>query len=206
MSGGAADDRTALLEEYRQLKAEMGEWSRVRNQFISFSLTAAAALYGLGFQWKNPYLFLSALVVQLPTMAVSVAADRSVIVLGTYIQVAIESRISQLNWETLVHKRLLVSGGSWLQILGLGVGGFIVLPPILSTAFAGLYWPWVRSAAGGIQWTSVESAIFVGVVLAVTLSAASFVVALLRGPSFRKSSLEAWTTLVSERSAGSPDR
>jgi len=194
--------RKALLEEYRQLKAEMAEWSRLRNQFIGITLTATAALFGLGFQWKNAFVFLATLVVQLPTMAICIAERSSILTISGYIQLMIESKIPGLNWETMIGARLRATRWSWIQSLTVGIGGFVALPPLLSLAFAAVYWPWARDAAGRLRWDSAGNWGYVLVTLVVLVSVGGFLLAYLREPRLRKESLEAWRALIDSTETG----
>ncbi len=194
-------DRKALLEEYRQLKSEISEWSRVRNQFIGISLTATAALFGLGFQWKNPFLFLATLLVQLPTMAICIAADTSILTISGYLQLMIEAKITELNWETMITARLRAAKWNWMHVLTVGVGGFVTLPPLLSLAFAGVYWPWQRSPSGPLRWNSLLNGIYFIVTLVVLLAVAAFLRTAFRGNLIRKETLEGWRALISPAEA-----
>lgn len=192
-----ADDLNvdALLEEYRQLKSEISEWSRVRNQFIGVSLTAAAALFGLGFQWKNPFIFLATLLVQLPTMAISNSANNSILTISSYIQIMIEPYVPELNWETMIAKSVRSTKWGWAHALTFGIGGLVTLPALLSLALAGAYWPWSRGTSGVHRWIfSLNGAYFV-VALIVLVSIVAFLSSSLRGNAVRKESLEEWNTV-----------
>jgi hypothetical protein len=191
-------DRQSLLEEYRQLKSEIGEWSRVRNQFIGMSLTATAALVGLGLQWKNPFVFLATLLVQLPTMAICMAERGSIVTVAGYIQVMIETKAPELNWETMISVRLSRTKWNWIRTLVVGVGGFVTLPPLLSLGLAAVYWPWVRTAAGLLKWQSPMNWIYFVIASIVVVSIVKFFRASFRESADRKESLEQWRALATE--------
>ena len=191
-------DKQSLLEEYRQLKSEIGDWSRVRNQFIGMSLTATAALIGLGLQWKNPFVFLSTLLVQLPTMAICRAESRSIVTISGYIQVMIETKVPELNWETMIGARLSTTKWNWIRTLILGVGGFVALPPLLSLGLAAVYWPWVCDASGLLTWQSPLNWIYFLIVCIVLVSIVTFFWASFRESMDRKESLDKWRTLATE--------
>jgi hypothetical protein len=198
MTDAQSIDRQSLLEEYRQLKSEIGEWSRVRNQFIGMSLTATAALVGLGLQWKNPFVFLSTLLVQLPTMAICRAESGSIVTISGYIQVMIEAKVPELNWETMIGARLSGTKWNWIRTLILGVGGFVALPPLLSLGLAGVYWPWVRTASGLLKWQSPLNWIYFVIVCIVFVSIVKFFRASFRESVDRKESLDKWRALATE--------
>ena len=198
MTDAQSIERQSLLEEYRQLKLEIGEWSRVRNQFIGMSLTAAAALVGLGLQWKNPFVFLSTLLVQLPTMAICRAESLSIVTISGYIQVMIEAKVPELNWETMISARLSETKWNWIRTLILGVGGFVALPPLLSVGLAGVYWPWVRTASGLLAWKSPLNWIYFLIVCIVFVSIVTFFRASFRESMHRKESLNKWRALATE--------
>jgi len=187
-------DRSAILEEYRQLKSEIGEWSRVRNQFIGVSLTAAAALFGLGFQWKNPFIFLAALLVQLPTMAICNAASISILTISGYIQTMIEPDVPELNWETMIAQAGNTTKRSWLHPLTVGIDGLAALPALLSLAFAGVYWPWRRSDSV-LRGVFSLNGVFLAVTAIVLVSIFAFWRNSIRGNSIRQDTLQRWKTL-----------
>jgi hypothetical protein len=187
-------DRSAILEEYRQLKSEIGEWSRVRNQFIGVSLTAAAALFGLGFQWKNPFIFLAALLVQLPTMAICNAASISILTISGYIQTMIEPNVPDLNWETMIAKAENTNKRSWVHPLTAGVDGLAALPALLSLGFAGVFWPW-KPSDSLFRWVFSLNGIFLVVAAIVLLSIFLFWRNSVRGSSIRKDALQRWMSL-----------
>jgi hypothetical protein len=199
-------DRKALLEEYRQLKSEISEWSRVRNQFMGLSLTATAALFGLGFQWKNPFIFLATLFVQLPTMAICNAADTSILTISAYIQLMIEAKVKELNWETMITRRLHATKWNWLHVLTVGVGGLVILPPVLSLAFAAIYWPWERGPSGLLRWSSLPNAIYFIVTLVVLFSAMTFLRTAFRGNVIRKDALDRWRALMTPSEAANSSK
>ena len=192
-------DKKVLLEEYRQLKSEIADWSRVRNQFIAVSLAATSALYSAAFELSNPYIFLAALFVQLPSIAICIAERQAIITIATYIQVMIEEKFEDLNWETSIQELLTHGRSDWLRSLTLGIEAFVALPPLLSLALAGAYWPWFNTASG--QPESQLLAIYIGVAIAMLYALVKFLVNYSRGASLRDERLRAWRSLDVKRGA-----
>lgn len=191
----------ALLAEYKRLTNEIADWSKVRNQFIGISLTASAALFSLGFKWGNPFVFLSALLVQLPVIPVCLAERHSILSISAYIQANIEPKISTLNWETSVSRILVDSKWNRIHMLTIGLEGFVIYPIILAFFFAGCFWPWKDDI--GVEWNILMLCVYVVIISIGLFLIVYFLIQYSKESTIRQNHISAWQNGTKSKSGNS---
>jgi len=172
------DKITALLEEYRQLKREIMEWSRVRNQFVVITLTVSATIFSFGFSTQNPYIFLVPLLIQIPCLYICLAERLSILTISVYIQHIIEPQISTLNWETWITKYYIKKNKkkrSPIKKLTVGISGFVLYPIIASFFLSAFYWPWLVESNGITELNVIGIIIFLLMLLVALIIIIQFI-------------------------------
>lgn len=192
------DKMTALIEEYKQLKSEIMDWSKIRNQFISITLTASAALFSYGFLTQKPYVFLAPLLIQIPCVFICLAERSSILTISGYIQRVIEPQIPTLNWETLVTEYYAKEKKNPIQKLTFGITGFVIYPILVSFLLSAVYWPWRLESNGNLEWNVREIAIFVVLLLIVLFIVVHFIREYRREPQLREDISKKWSSLISK--------
>jgi len=186
------DKLTALLEEYRQLKSEITEWSRVRNQFIVITLTVSATIFSFGFSTQNPYIFLVPLLIQIPCMYICLAERSSILTISGYIQHEIEPQISTLNWETHITNTYIKKKRSPIKKLTQGISGFVLYPIIASFFLSAFYWPWLVESNGLTELNIIGIIIFLLLLLVALIIIIQFIWSYGREIDSRKKIKEEW--------------
>lgn len=192
------DKVTALIEEYKQLKSEIMDWSRVRNQFISITLTASAALFAYGFSTKNPYIFLAPLLIQVPCLFICLAERSAILTISGYIQHVIEHQIPTLNWETLITDYYINKKENPIQKLTIGIIGFVLYPILLSFLLSAIYFHWRVEFNGHLEWNVLGIAIFIALLFIVLIVVLYFIWVYRRESQLREESIKKWSEIISK--------
>lgn len=90
--------------EYNSLRQEILEVANRELNLINFGVTATAAILAFAFNTKDPFIFLLPLTILYGTLTQLCNSLRQTLTVATYIRVCIESRRSDLNWESFVHE------------------------------------------------------------------------------------------------------
>ncbi len=119
-----------LLEEYKELKAEIQSNSDWTGKAFIFSITVTATLIGFGLTHNNWAIFLSPFLIIFPSMFFVSAKMESTTRIGSYIRIIIEPKVKGLNWqsnwmelrkEKLLPKKRKYSLSITAQFLGISV-------------------------------------------------------------------------------------
>lgn len=192
------DEVTALIEEYKQLKSEIMNWSKIRSQFITIALTASAALFSYGFSTNNAYIFLAPLLIQIPCLFICLAERSSILTISGYIQHVIERQIPTLNWETLITEYYIKMKKNPIQKLTFGISGFVLYPILLSFLLSAIYWPWRVESNGNLEWNVREIAIFVVLLLIVLIIVVYFIREYRRESQLPEEIKKKWSSKIGE--------
>src|SRR4051812_35956401 len=112
------EERQAILEEYKALRAEIIALVQARNQFMISDIIAFGALFAAAVQFHNVF-FLVAPLIHYPFMFYWAYADRQILRIGHYIRDIIEPRVSGLRWErSMFANRLEIWGETTLPNIG----------------------------------------------------------------------------------------
>lgn len=87
--------------QYETLREEIGNCTRLSNDFSTFSMTALAAVLAFAFSSNNPFLFLIPFVLIIPLSSKSLYYRKNIAKISAYMIVMLESEIKGYKWETL---------------------------------------------------------------------------------------------------------
>jgi len=93
-----------LIEEYKTLRTEIMELHKRKNSYVIYTLISTATILGIAIEYLSPYIFLLPLIIIIPLSHKTLALDGSILGVGTYISVVIESESKYLQWETYQQK------------------------------------------------------------------------------------------------------
>jgi hypothetical protein len=94
-----------LIEEYKTLRQEIMENFKRKNSFVIYAIIATATIFGFALEYPSPFVFLLPLIIIIPLSYRTLAENRAILRIGTYIFVVIESKLENLHWETYNWKR-----------------------------------------------------------------------------------------------------
>jgi hypothetical protein len=94
-----------LIEEYKTLRQEISVLYTRKNSYVIYTVIATATIFGFAIEYPSPYIFLLPVIVIVPLSYKALGLDGSILHIGTYISIVIESKLKGLNWETYQQKR-----------------------------------------------------------------------------------------------------
>ena len=95
------DSKEIILEEYKQLRAEIRHHLARRSLNMKFSFTITLGVIGFGFEVENSYLFFAGAVLICSLWLDELRRLRAIYRLGAYIEAIIEPELADLKWESL---------------------------------------------------------------------------------------------------------
>lgn len=129
----------AQLAEYKALRDEILNQSRVENQFVVLTTTISMALLGVAVNTGNPWVAILVPVFVLVSLVYVRSRTRGIATIGAYIAVWLDDEIDGLNWESTVvrpprsvkRKRQWWSSSAllflYILLLIAGAGTFVLL-------------------------------------------------------------------------------
>ena len=88
------------IEEYRTLRKEILEIYNRKNRLINYAVLATATIFGYAMLHPSPHIFLLPLIIIIPLSYNTLALERGIVGIATYISDEIESKLEGLQWET----------------------------------------------------------------------------------------------------------
>ena len=129
----------AILEEYRQIRAEIRLYLEWRRHSIHFAILISIGTISIGINWQNPYIFLVPVFALFILWFDEIRRLQAIFRYATYIEVFIEKDISGLKLETLAGKHTInrsfwprMIANAWYLILGIacyGIGSYYMFRP-----------------------------------------------------------------------------
>jgi len=93
-----------LLEEYRQLRAEIVLFLERRTRGLHLAIVITIGSIGIGVKWENPILFLTSSLLISFLWYDEIRRLRAIFRNSTYIEVFLEPELHELKWEKMIAK------------------------------------------------------------------------------------------------------
>lgn len=134
------DSKEILLEEYRQLRTEIRHYLSRKSLNTNFAFILTLGIIGAGITFENYYLFLTGAILICSLWLNEQRRLGSIFRIGAYIEVIIESKLPELNWEHYDSRHKIQK--SWLErllanfeypvlfLLNYGIGFIVLLKKI----------------------------------------------------------------------------
>lgn len=96
----ACESETTLLAEYSSIRQEIQHKVTLQNNLHLFTVTTSIAILAMSLQYGSSVTLLLPLCILLPTSLRILQYKQAMMKLGTYLEVCVEPKLPNLNWET----------------------------------------------------------------------------------------------------------